>query len=119
MLLVILGDCAGFQCLHNVQDDTCESSREQLCNNKHLCIHTSLQCNELPNCGYSDMSDENKCKFVIMTPESFFCQYVKWERVTQVMLYVLMNYSICKDEFSDCRAHMEFMGLSELWKKVI
>ena len=37
------------------------------------------------------MSDENKCKYVVMI---FNENDVKWEHNTQVMLYVLMHYSI-------------------------
>ena len=57
------GDCNGFQCSHSITNDNCDRSREQLCTNQHFCIHASLQCNDLPNCGHADNSDETKCMY--------------------------------------------------------
>ncbi|XP_052811424.1 cubilin-like [Mya arenaria] len=51
------GHCKGFQCA--ASSNLCDRSVGlELCK---FCIHDSLKCNELPNCGASDHSDETKC----------------------------------------------------------
>lgn len=59
---VISGDCQGFEC-SRVGTKRCDRSLGQdLCNDQHFCIDESMKCNEVPNCGASDDSDENKCQ---------------------------------------------------------
>lgn len=55
------GECGGFEC-SRVGTERCDRSLGQhLCKGQHYCIDTALKCNEVPNCGAADDSDENKC----------------------------------------------------------
>lgn len=55
------GDCGGFECAR-VGTERCDRSLGQhLCKDQHYCIDITLKCNDVPNCGVSDRSDENKC----------------------------------------------------------
>lgn len=52
-------NCPRFLC----KGEPCEDRDSQSCTSKlKVCIDKSLQCNDAPNCGYSDKSDEEKCK---------------------------------------------------------
>lgn len=60
------GNCQGFECAREGTTRCDRSLGQELCNDQHFCIDDSLTCNEVPNCGVADHSDENKCLNYIM-----------------------------------------------------
>lgn len=60
---MVLGECQGHLC---GQRDYCADADRGVCNpNLRFCIHDDLRCNSIPNCGPSDHSDENMCRYSI------------------------------------------------------
>ncbi|XP_013383576.1 cubilin [Lingula anatina] len=52
--------CRGFQCAGG---QVCLDRRGLACYNlPQYCIHPSLECDAMPNCGAFDLSDENRCE---------------------------------------------------------
>ena len=69
VILYIADDCQRFLC----QGEPCDKENSHACKTTKLkvCIDKSLHCNDVPNCGYSDNSDEKNCKYTSL--DILFC----------------------------------------------
>lgn len=63
--------CPEFYCKGG---EYCIDSSELLCNPlPRYCIAQSLRCNNIPNCGAGDSSDEDGCKY---SPQKLNCNFI-------------------------------------------
>ncbi|XP_052712071.1 neuropilin and tolloid-like protein 2 isoform X2 [Crassostrea angulata] len=83
--LVENDNCPRFLC----KGEPCEDGDSQSCTSKlKVCIDKSLQCNDAPNCGYSDKSDEEKCVNKIL----MIVLYAAVPSVILILIIILVVY---------------------------
>ncbi|KAL3882094.1 hypothetical protein ACJMK2_028465 [Sinanodonta woodiana] len=87
--LTLSGSCKEFECAGS---QPCLENPDQLCNrdDTHYCIHSSLKCNEVPNCGAADTSDEEKC-LILLT-----IAYIAAPIAGVLLVGILIVYCYCR-----------------------
>ncbi|XP_022294314.2 neuropilin and tolloid-like protein 2 isoform X2 [Crassostrea virginica] len=84
--LVENDDCQRFLC----QGEPCDKENSHACKTTKLkvCIDKSLHCNDVPNCGYSDNSDEKNCVDKIL----MIVVYAAVPSVILILVIILIVY---------------------------